>query len=672
MRMFDSNVRYALLALSLLVSFARADVAVYQHPPHPAGGQYKSAWYAEDGLDSDEHVWDSFTLSSGAAITRISWRGAYTNYLVNAGLAPVYNFTVGIYGSTAANSQPNVVAGPLVEYDVGGNAGETPAGSAGGVNMYDYSFTLPSAFQAAAGTKYWVQIEAWQGLTPVYFWPPDWSIARGVGDNNSHFRRVGGTGGFFSFITGDATFTLFTSGAPTALISASALPAGSGLITGTGAYPIGSVCTLEANANAGWGFVNWTENGGEVSNNPAYTFTVSTDRTLTANFVNAYSITTSAQPSYGGTTSGDGIYNADSTVTVSAVPAQGFEFVEWNWFGTPISNLATYSFPATQDLSLTAVFANVPGGATFDFDDAPVHTSLPIALSAGGIDAWFSGTGSGFSIQPANTLGFTPAGFAGLCVYPSSVFPADLVVDFGQTLTDLSIMYTPQELGCDDSATMRVTAFMNGMQVGTSTATVPSPGTWPTGKLEIAVPGGFDRAVVHYDHPPPTCQDYGVIFLADNMTVVRLCAPASISSDPASISVCPGGTALFSVGGGGTEPIDYQWLHDGTPIDPLTNPSATTASLVIAGVQPTESGEYACIVANFCSSTLSAAATLQIGLLGDADGDALVSFSDITSVLSNWGADYTPGWGPGDANADALVDFADVTAVLSNWGSGCP
>src|SRR5689334_11873391 len=98
----------------------------------------------------------------------------------------------------------------------------------------------------------------------------------------------------------------------------------------------------------------------------------------------------------------------------------------------------------------------------FDFDNAPLHVSLPISLTSGGVTANLSATGQGFSIQDANVLGFTPQGFSGNIVYPNSVFLADLIVQFDHTLSDFSIMYACQELACDDAATMRVTAYMNG------------------------------------------------------------------------------------------------------------------------------------------------------------------------------------------------------------------
>jgi hypothetical protein len=59
---------------------------------------------------------------------------------------------------------------------------------------------------------------------------------------------------------------------------------------------------------------------------------------------------------------------------------------------------------------------------------------------------------------------------------------------------------------------------------------------------------------------------------------------------------------------------------------------------------------------------------------GDANGDRVVNFADITAVLANFGSVYPPGVlnGPGDANHDGSVTFADVTAVLANFGVPCP
>lgn len=155
----------------------------------------------------------------------------------------------------------------------------------------------------------------------------------------------------------------------------------------------------------------------------------------------------------------------------------------------------------------------------FDFDTAPLSSPLPIDQTVGGITAHLSATGQGYSIQNANVLGFTPQGFSGRILYPNSIYLADLLIHFNQALADFSIMYSCQELGCDDAATMRVTAYMNGTFVGTNTKTASNPGTWPVDTLSCSFPQGFDSVVVHYASPPPTCKDYGVIYMADNMRV---------------------------------------------------------------------------------------------------------------------------------------------------------
>jgi Secretion system C-terminal sorting domain len=158
----------------------------------------------------------------------------------------------------------------------------------------------------------------------------------------------------------------------------------------------------------------------------------------------------------------------------------------------------------------------------FDFDNVPLYTSLPIDITVSGITAHLSATSPGYSIQNADVLGFTPPGFAGHILYPNSINLSDIFIKYDNVLTDFSIMYSPDELGCDNSATMRVTAYINGNFVGTDTRTATFPGTWPVDTLRCSFPQGFDSVVVHYDSPPPTCQDYGTIFMADNMRVTPL------------------------------------------------------------------------------------------------------------------------------------------------------
>lgn len=178
--------------------------------------------------------------------------------------------------------------------------------------------------------------------------------------------------------------------------------------------------------------------------------------------------------------------------------------------------------PLSFAIALLGLALSAHGAAVlFDFDRAPLRSPLPLSLTVEGITAHFSSSSSlyNYSIQPADTLGFTPAGFSGFCIYPSSVFQSDLLISFDQPLTDISILYAPEEYATDSSCTMRVTAFSGTTNVGTNTFSIDPPGTWPTGTLSFSSAQGFDNVVIHYDRPPVTGGDYGPIFMVDNLLV---------------------------------------------------------------------------------------------------------------------------------------------------------
>ena len=70
-------------------------------------------------------------------------------------------------------------------------------------------------------------------------------------------------------------------------IALSCNPEEGGTVNGAGPYAIGEQCTVKATANPTYTFVNWTENGTQVSTNASYTFTVTGSRSLVANFTNS-------------------------------------------------------------------------------------------------------------------------------------------------------------------------------------------------------------------------------------------------------------------------------------------------------------------------------------------------------------------------------------------------
>ena len=136
-------------------------------------------------------------------------------------------------------------------------------------------------------------------------------------------------------------------------------PLNGGTVIGSGTYHYGESCTLSAAPAAFHSFVNWTERGVVVSTDANYTFTVTTNRNLVANFIyvpQIYTITLSANPTEGGTVRGGGSYEENQSCTVSATPAEGYTFVNWTEHDEEVSTDAHYTFIVTDDRDLVANF----------------------------------------------------------------------------------------------------------------------------------------------------------------------------------------------------------------------------------------------------------------------------------------------------------------------------
>ena len=71
---------------------------------------------------------------------------------------------------------------------------------------------------------------------------------------------------------------------PAYTVELSANPTEGGTVSGGGLYNSGSTATVTATPATGYRFVNWTENGEEVSTDAEYSFTASGNRELVANF----------------------------------------------------------------------------------------------------------------------------------------------------------------------------------------------------------------------------------------------------------------------------------------------------------------------------------------------------------------------------------------------------
>jgi len=174
-----------------------------------------------------------------------------------------------------------------------------------------------------------------------------------------------------------ATRTLVANFTPPHNINVLASPPEGGTVSGNRTnIPHRASVTVEATPNTSYYFVNWTENGVEVSTNATYTFTATASRTLVANFALLYDINVSANPPEGGTVSGGGaniLYGTSATVT--ATPTVGYYFVNWMESGSPGSTNATYTFIVTASCTLVANFTLKTYTVTFvDWNGAELKT----------------------------------------------------------------------------------------------------------------------------------------------------------------------------------------------------------------------------------------------------------------------------------------------------------
>jgi uncharacterized repeat protein (TIGR02543 family) len=147
-------------------------------------------------------------------------------------------------------------------------------------------------------------------------------------------------------------------------VVSSSLPIAGGTTSGTGTFNQGSSVTLTATPNAGYSFLNWTENGTIVSTNSSYQLTMAGNKALVANFTLSLVVTLSSTPAVGGTTTGAGVFTPGSSVTLTATPNSGYTFVNWTEGTNIVSTDAIYTSPLNASRTLVANFV-LTTGATF-------------------------------------------------------------------------------------------------------------------------------------------------------------------------------------------------------------------------------------------------------------------------------------------------------------------
>jgi len=231
-----------------------------------------------------------------------------------------------------------------------------------GQQVTTYSVTL-SAFPAAGGTVSGGGTFNSGSLVTALATP-----ARGYEFVNwTESTKVASTAASYTF-TLSANRTLvanFREKATDVLLTLTASPVLGGTVSGGGRFAPGTTVTISASANKGYEFVNWTEGTTVISTSSNLKFSLTANRTLTANFraaIGSYSLNLSASPVAGGTTGGAGVYAPGTSVTATATPNAGYSFVNWKEGTTVVSTSASYTFTLNANRTLTANFQqNITG-----------------------------------------------------------------------------------------------------------------------------------------------------------------------------------------------------------------------------------------------------------------------------------------------------------------------
>jgi len=258
--------------------------------------------------------------------------------------------------------------------------------------------------------------------------------------------------------------------------------------------------------------------------------------------------------------------------------------------------------------------------------------------------------------------------------------------------------------------------YLNGVEVFRSNMPV-GPITFDT--LAISAAGGADESTMFYEaqiapnllSPGPnvvaveihqnaiTSSDlsFDLELLADGSSPTNPPpVPPTIVTQPQSLTLSVGETAIFSVEATGTAPLFYRWRRNGVGL-----PGATGPSLTLFNVQPTNAGNYSVIVSNLAGSRISSNAVLQVladtnqpmtvtltsptnGAIfvapatillratttGPTGSVAYVEFFEGTNrIAQDFIAPYIGTWSnvpPGNFQLRAAATFADGTVALSS------
>lgn len=417
-------------------------------------------------------------------------------------------------------------------------------------------------------------------------------------------------------------------------ITATSADSNQGTVTGGGSMKYGTEVSLTAIPAEGYEFEGWSDGTFE---NP-YVFTVSGEKNVTAYFHPlSYGITVSSSDENMGSVTGTGVYEYGTEVSLTAVPAEGYEFVQWS-DGTTEN---PYIFTVSGEKELTAFFhplsyvisasssdenmGSVTGAGEYEYGTNVTLNAEP----AEGYEfvQWSDGTTENpytFTATENKTLTAT---------FQEVVEEEPNEPDTDIALYDNIIYVAPQEVRASMQSEIKI-ALKNS---------VPATGF----QFEVELPEGMTVAQDSYGEDLVTLnEDRTTSKRHDIFKVTRL------NSGHVQVICSSMDNKTFAAGSGNVVNMKLE-VNDGV-----------------------EEGDYPIIIHNIAisdaDSHVERVAKAQYSVHvstcepGDSNGDGYVDVGDITAIVKY--IQQTPPanflFAAADANNDGFVDVGDITSVV--------
>ena len=378
--------------------------------------------------------------------------------------------------------------------------------------------------------------------------------------------------------------------------------------------------------------------------------------------VTQYTITASASPSSGGTVTGGGTYNEGASVTLTATPNTGYNFVNWTKNGTQVSTNATYTFTATSDGTYVANFQMTGTQLTVYPSATVINNTIPMYVY------YFDDFTRAQHIMPASEL-TTMSGsqITAIKYYTNSTnIPYSTVseIDFylkevsGTTLTNLVDKSTAQIVY---HGTVDFTAAGNGGEV---TINFTTPFNYNGGNLLVGCDNTTDAGYKNIWFIGETGHTNAAIYGSDN---------SSLSNVSQSYTDFLPKTTFYYTGGGGgavTQTTSFtsgwNWWSSYVELDGANSLQSLESGLGTHGMTiKSQNNGYASYLAGFgwygSLSAINNECTYQV----KADAACTVSLSGNAANPASHPVTLTSGWTwvgyPVNASMSVTTALAGIT-----------